>query len=160
MTVFLLILKCHLFPNGFRLIESDEKPKDEFFYFHLNNLKSLSNSDKILYFVCVIIYEPIKSYFHAKFGYPLTELNDKKDENSVDFNKIYVPKALCFSSCESFPNEIKILLCELLKYYRSNNITLPLEIIFENIIFRMPRPLKAYFYVSCNKTNGLIPGQS
>ena len=155
-----IILKCHLFPNGFRLIESDEKPKDEFFYFHLNNLKSLSNSDKILYFVCVIIYEPIKSYFHAKFGYPLTELNDKKDENSVDFNKIYVPKALCFSSCESFPNEIKILLCELLKYYRSNNITLPLEIIFENIIFRMPRPLKAYFYVSCNKTNGLIPGQS
>ena len=155
-----IILKSHLFPDGFRLIETEEKPKDVFFYFHFNNLKSLSNSEKILYFVCVTIYEPIKDYFHIKLGHLLPDLKDENDKNSVDYNKIYVPKALCFSSCQSFPNEFKTLFSEILKYYRSNKITIPLEIIFENLIFGMPRSMKAYFYVTLNKISGLIPTQS
>ena len=146
-------LMSHCFPNGFFLVESEKNPKDEFFYFNLNNLLSLSDSDKTLYFVCAMIYEPIKPYFNVKFQHKLPDFDDKKDEKSVDFNKIYAPKVLCFSSFVSFPHEIKILLIELLKYVRSNNITLPIEIIFENIIFGMPRPLKAYFYVSCNKSH-------
>ena len=153
-------LMSHCFPNGFYLIESDAQPKDEFFYFNLNHLLSLSNSDNILYLVCAIIYEPIKPYFNIKFQHKVPEFNEDK-EKSVDFNKIYVPKALCLSSFVSFPHEIKNLFIELLKYIRSNNIVLPIEIIFENIIFGMPRPLKAYFYVSCNKSNNsLIPDQS
>ena len=32
----------HCFPNGFSLIESDEKPKDEFFHFNLDNLYNRS----------------------------------------------------------------------------------------------------------------------
>ena len=153
-------LMSHCFPNGFFLIESEKNPKDEFFYFHLNNLLSLSDSDKTFYFVCAMIYEPIKPYFNVKFQHKLPDFDDKKGEKSVDFNKIYVPKILCFSSFVCFPHEIKILMTELLKYTRSNNVTLPIEIIFENIVFGMPRPLKAYFYVSCNKSNGLIPNQS
>ena len=154
------VLISHCFPNGFNLKESEKQPKDEFFYFSLNNLLSMSNSGKTLYFVCAMIYEPLKSYFNIKFQHDLPEFNDDKGEKSVDFNNIYVPKVLCFSSFVSFPYEMKILLSELLRYVRSNNITLPIEIIFENIIFGMPRPLKAYFYVSCNKSNGIIPGQS
>ena len=107
-----------------------------------------------------MIYEPIKPYFNVKFQHKLPDFDDKKGEKSVDFNKIYVPKVLCFSSFVCFPHEIKILMTELLKYVRSNNVTLPIEIILENIVFGMPRPLKAYFYVSCNKSNGLIPNQS
>ena len=153
------ILISHIFPNGYNFIEKQEAPHDEYFYFNLNNLLSVSNVDKIMYFVCVIIYEPIKLYFDLRYHHKIPEF-DKKGEKAVDLNKIYVPKALCFSSYVSFPYEIKTLLLELLKYIRNNNITLPIEKIFENIVFRVPRPLKAYFCVSCNKTNSLIPGQS
>ena len=152
-------LMSHCFPKGYNLIENEKQPNDEFIYFHLNNLLSISNSDKTLYFVCAIIYEPIKSYLDLKFQHKIPEF-DEKDKKAVNFHKIYAPKALCFSSFVSFPLEIKTLLVELLKYIRSNNITIPIELIIENIVYGMPRPLKAYFYVSCSKTNGLIPNQS
>ena len=153
------ILISHIFPNGYRFVESQEQPDDEFFYFNLNNLISLSNIDKTMYFVCVIIYEPLKPYFDLKYNHKVPEF-EKKGEKDVDLHKIFVPKALCFSSYVCFPYELKTLLIELLKYIRSNNVTLPIEKIFENIVFRVPRPLKAYFGVSCNKTNCLIPNQS
>ena len=153
-------LKSHCFPNGFSLIESESQPKDEFFYFNIDNLLSLSNDDKTLYFVCVIIYEPLKPYLDIKYKHKIPQFNDDKDKKSVDFSKIYVPKALCFSSFVCFPHEIKMLLIELLMYTRNNKITVPIEIIFENIVFGMPRPLRAHFYVSCNKSVGLIPCQS
>ena len=153
------ILISHIFPNGYSLVESETQPQDEFFYFNFNNLLSLSNADKITYFVCAIIYEPIKPYLDLKYQHTIAEL-DKKGEKDVDLHKIFVPKALCFSSYVSFPYELKTLMIELLKYIRNNNITLPIEKIFENIVFRVPRPLRAYFCVSCNKTNSLIPNQS
>ena len=153
------ILMCHCFPSGYHLVENDKQPDDEYFYFNINNLCSVSNFDKKLYFVCAIIYEPLKLYFDIKFQHKTPEFNEK-GEKAVDFKKIFVPKALCFSSFVSFPHEIKLLLNELIRYIRSNKITLPIELIMENIIYGMPRPLRAYFYVSCNKSNSLIPGQT
>ena len=155
----------HCFPNGFSLIESDEKPKDEFFHFNLDNLYSLWPENKKLYFVCVIIYEPIREYLNIKYENNIPEIKQNgltKEENTKDvisIDKIYVPKALCFSSFVSFPHELKILMNELIKYIRSNKITLPIEKVLETIVFGIPRPLKAYFNISCNK-NKLIPGQS
>ena len=150
------VLMCHCFPNGYHLVESDKQPDDEYFYFRLNNLLSLSNSDKILYFVCAVIYEPLISYMNIKYKNKVPELKD----NSVNLKKIYAPKALCFSSFCPFPTELKNLLSELIRYTRSNKITIPLEIIMENIVYGMPRPLRIYFYVSLNKSIGLIPGQT
>ena len=151
-----MVLMCHCFPRGYRLVESDKQPDDEFFYFKFNNLLSLSNSDKILYFVCAVIYEPLNSYLNIKYKSKVPNLKD----DSIDLKKIYAPKALCFSSFCCFPTEIKTLLNEVIRYIRSNKITLPLELIMENIVYGMPRPLRMHFYVSCSKSINLIPGQS
>ena len=143
----------HCFSNGYSLIESKEKPQDEFFHFNLDNLFSLWPEYKKMYFFCIIINEPIKAYFNIKYGNNIPELKE------ISIDNIYVPKALCFSSFSSFPNELKMLMNELLNYIRANKITLPIEKIIETIVFGIPRPLKAYFTISCNK-NRLIPGQS
>ena len=151
-----MVLMCHCFPSGYCLVESDKQPEDEFFYFKLNNLLSLSNSDKTLYFVCAVIYEPLNSYMNIKYKSKVPNLKD----DSIDLKKIYAPKALCFSSYCCFPTEIKTLLYEVIRYIRSNKITLPLELIMENIVFGLPRPLRMHFYISCSKSTNLIPGQT
>ena len=71
------ILISHIFPNGYSLVESETQPQDEFFYFNFNNLLSLSNADKITYFVCAIIYEPIKPYLDLKYQHTIAELDKK-----------------------------------------------------------------------------------
>lgn len=152
------IVMTHCFPNGYRIISSKNKPKDEFFYFNLDNLLSFSEENNKLYFVCVIIFEPLRSYLNIKYENNIPKL-DENDKNIVLIDEIYIPKALCFSSFACFPHEIKLLLIELLKYTKSNNITLPLEKILETIVFGIPRPLKAYFNVSCYR-NKFIPGQT
>lgn len=152
------IVMTHCFPNGYKIISSKDKPKDEFFHFNLDNLLSFSEENNKLYFVCVIIFEPLKSYLNIKYENNIPKLDENiKDKMAID--EIYIPKALCFSSFLCFPHEIKLLLIELLKYTRSNNITLPLEKIMETIVFGIPRPLKAFFYVSCYR-NKFIPGQT
>ena len=148
-------LMCHCFPSGFCLVESDTKPKEEYFYFSLNNLLSIDDTDKKLYFVCVIIYEPLISYLEIKYQNVVPNVQDK----SIDLKKIFVPKSLCLSSYCCFPTDVKNLLNEIIKYSQSDKITLPLELIMENIIFGMPRPLRMHFFVSMNKTTGIIPGQ-
>ena len=155
----------HCFPGGYSLIESEEKPEDEYFHFNLDNLFSLCPENQKLYFFCEIIYEPIKSYLNIKYENNIPELKQSElitEENikdMVSIDKIFVPKALCFSSFVSFPHEMKILINELIKYIRTNHITLPIEKLMETIIFGIPRPLKAHFYISINK-NKLIPGQT
>ena len=143
------IVMSHCFPNGYCLIKKNKNPEDEYFFFSIDNIFGLTPENKKLYFVCVIIYEPMKSYL---------SLNKKCGESeSNSYSDIYVPKALCLSSFVSFPNEVKLLLNELLIYMRNNNITIPMEKIIESIIFGIPRPLKAYFYIAFNK---IIPAQS
>ena len=150
------ILMCHCFPEGYHFIEAGKQPEDEFLYFSLNNLLSLSNSDKILYFVCAIIYEPLSSYMNIKYKNKVPEIK----EESVKFRRIYAPKALCLSSFCSFPTELKTLLNELLRYIRNNKITMPIELILENIVYGIPRPLRMCLCVFCNKSDNLIPGQT
>ena len=145
-----------LFPNGYHLVESGKKPEDEYFYFRLNNLLSLTNSDKILYFVCAIIYESLNYYKNIKYKNKVPKLK----ENFINLNKIYAPKALCFSSFCPFPTELKSVLIELIRYTRSNEISVPLEIIMENIVNGIPRPLRIYYYVLLAKSSGIIPSQT
>lgn len=143
------IVMCHCFPNGYSLIKENKKPEDEYFFFSIDNIFGLTPENKKLYFVCMIIYESIESYL---------SLNKKIGESkSKSYGDIYIPKAFCFSSFDSFPYEGKLLLNELLRYVKNNNITIPMEKIIESIIFGIPRPLKAYFYIAFNK---IIPAQS
>jgi len=154
------IIMNHCFPNGYNLICKEKKPEDEFFYFNMDNLFTFLQENKIIYFVCVIIYEPIKKYLSIKYKNDDLKLPSfKKEENkdNISIDNIYVPKALCLSSFVSFPYEIKLILVDLLNYIRSDNITIPIEKILESIIFGIPRPLRAHFYLSFNK---IIPRQS
>ena len=143
------IVMSHCFPNGYSLIKKDKKPEDEFFFFNIDNIFSLTPENKKLYFSCMITYESIESYL---------SLNKKKGESkNKSYGDIYVPKTLCLSSFVSFPFEDKLLLNELLRNVRNNKIKIPIEKIIESIIFGIPRPLKAYFYIAFNK---IIPDQS
>ena len=159
------IVMNHCFPKGYSLVESEQKPKDEFFHFNLLNLFGIWEDSKTFYFNCAIIFEPMKTYLNIKYDNNIPELKHSElitEENiskMVSLDKIFVPKALCFSSFVCLPHEIKLLMIELLEYIRSNNITIPIEKILEAIIFGIPRPLKAYFYSFCNKSK-FIPGQS
>ena len=158
-------LMSHCFPEGYSLIESEQQPEDEFFHFNLDNLFALYPENKNLYFFCEIIYEPIKSYLNIKYDKKIPELKqselitEENIKNMVSLEKIFIPKALCFSSFVCFPHEMKILINELINYIRNNHITLPIEKLMETIVFGIPRPLKAHFYISINKKK-LIPGQT
>ena len=154
------IIMNHCFPNGFNLICKEKKPDDEYFYFNMDNLFSFLPENKKIFFVCVIIYEPIKKYFTVKYNdddLKLPEFKKEEKKENISIENIYVPKALCLSSFVSFPYEIKLILIDLLNYIRSDNITIPIEKILESIIFGIPRPLRAHFYLSFNK---VIPRQS
>ena len=150
------VLMFQCFPNGYHFVESGKQPEDEYFYFKLNNLLGMSNSDKILYFVCAVIYEPLISYMNIKYKNKVPESKN----NYINFKKIYAPKALCFSSFCPFPTELKSLLNELIRYTRSNKISVPLEIIMDNIVNGIPRPLRIYYYVLLAKSSGIIPSQT
>ena len=150
------VLMFQCFPNGYHFAESGKQPEDEYFYFKLNNLLGMSNSDKILYFVCAVIYEPLISYMNIKYKNKVPESKN----NDINFKKIYAPKALCFSSFCPFPTELKSLLNELIRYTRSNKISVPLEIIMDNIVNGIPRPLRIYYYVLLAKSSGIIPSQT
>ena len=156
------IILAHCFPHGYYLVESQSNINDEYFHFNFENLLTLSEENNRLYFGCVIIYEPLISYLNIKYNKNIPEFtscDNKEFSLKHEVHKIYIPKVLCLSSFVPFPQETKLLMKELLKYTRSDDISLPLERILETIIFGIPRPLKAYFYVSCNK-NKLIPKQS
>ena len=72
---------------------------------------------------------------------------------------IFVQKALCFSSLVPFPSQTKSLIGDLLNYFRDNQIIIPMEKLIEGIIFGIPRPVRAYFFISSKKTNEIIPKQ-
>ena len=158
-----LIIMNHCFPKGYKLIEIEDEPKDEFFFFSFDNLNKLNNEYKKIYFTVAIIFEPITSYLNIKYNNKIPPLPKSKGKiapkNKVSLDKIYARKALCFSMVKPFPYESKILIKELLDYFRSGKITLPIEKLIESIIYGIPRPLRAYFYISSKKTNEFIPKQ-
>ena len=158
-----LIIMNHCFPKGYKIIEKEEAPKDEFFFFSFDNLCKLNPENKKIYFTVAIIFEPISLYLNIKYNNkipPLPKKSEKTDaKNEIYLDKIYIQKALCFSMVKPFPYESKNLIKELLDYFRNGKITIPLEKIIESIIYGIPRPLRAYFYISCKKTNEFIPKQ-
>ena len=150
------IIMNHCFPKGNKFIEKDTMPPDEFFFFSLENLNKLNQENKKIYYTCGIIFEPIIPYLKIKYDNKMPQLS-AENKNSLD--KIYARKALCFSMVKPFPYESQNLMKELIGYFRTNQITIPIEKLIESIIFSIPRPLRAYFYISCKKTNEFIPKQ-
>ena len=150
------IIMNHCFPKGYKFFEGENIPQDEFFFFSLENLNKLNQENRKIYYTCAVIFEPIMPYLKIKYDNKIPSL---KKEDNISLDKIYIRKALCFSMVKPFPFESKNLIKELIDYFRSNQITIPLEKLIEGIIFSIPRPLRAYFYISCKKTNEFIPKQ-
>ena len=150
------IIMNHCFAKGYKLFEGENMPPDEYFFFSLENLNKLTQENRKIYYTCAVIFEPIIHYLNIKYDNKIPPL---KKEDNISLDKIYTRKALCFSMVKPFPFESKNLIKELIEYFRGNQITIPLEKLIEGIIFGIPRPLRAYFYISCKKTNEFIPKQ-
>ena len=155
------IIITHCFPKGYKLIEKEKWPNDEYFFFNLENLSKSSDENRKIYFTVVIIFEQIKGYLDIKYKNKVPPLPKPTDatKSPISLDYIFVQKALCFSTFIPFPSETKALIAEVLEYYRTNQIILPIEKIIEGIIFGIPSPVRAYFYISCKKTNEFIPKQ-
>ena len=155
------IIMNHCFPKGYKLLEKEKWPNDEFFFFSFENLNKFPYENKKIYFTAVVIFEQVKSYLEIKYKNKVPPLPKSVDETKkpISLEQIFVQKALCFSTFVPFPSETKCLIADLLEYIRANQIILPLEKIIEGIIFGIPRPVRAYFYISCKKTNEFIPKQ-
>jgi len=152
------IIKNHCFPNGYTYVSKNSNPVEEYFYFSLDNILGKDSSDKCLNFTCVLFYEPLSKYIQVK-SIKNPENKKKYHKKEVQFDKIFAPKVLCISSFLSFPSEFKFLLSKLINYVKTNKIIYPIEKIIENMVYGIPRPPRAHFYVHCKKINGFFPKQ-
>lgn len=173
------VIMNHCFPSGFNLLElqnPNDIPKLESFHFSLDNLNSLGNDDKTIYFTCLLFYENLLSYYEVlirinKLNEKKNEINNKKSNKSriisskqkLLLEKYYAPKVICFSSFVPFPSEEKFLLTKILTYVNGmtkgiqNNIVIPVEKIIEKLVLGVPRPPKGKFYITYRNNNPIIP---
>ena len=49
-----------------------------------------------------------------------------------------------------------LLILEIIRVGHSNKITMPIELILENIVYGIPRPLRMCLCVFCNKSDNLF----
>ena len=152
----------HCFPNGFKLVESTNTPKDEFFHFCLDNTPSRHTKNKYIYYTCLLFYESLITYYNIqKLMYLDTQNSnmannistsnkddskqklkkyklETKSNTSININKsylfenFYIPKVICFCSFIPFPNEFKFLLKKIKDY--SSGIYGKISIPLEKII--------------------------
>ena len=166
------VIMSHCFPTGFNLLKLENPndfPKHECFHFSLENLNSLGNDDKRIYFTCLLFYEKLYNYYEmlirikkhskSKSG----KLKSITKDTKLLMDKYYIPKAICFSSFVPFPNEEKYLLTKLLLYVNGmtkgveNNLIIPVDKLIEKIVLGIPRPPKGKFYVTYKNKNCIIP---
>ena len=166
------VILNHCFPTGYNLLminDPNQFPKHECFHFSLDNLNSLGNDDKKIYFTCLLFYERLITYYEMLIRikntnkHSLKKLKPLTKEKKELIDKYYVPKIIVFSSFVPFPNEEKYLLTKLLTYESGmtkgiqNNIIIPLEKVIEKLVLGIPRPPKGKFYITYKNNNCIIP---
>ena len=166
------VILNHCFPTGYNLLlinGPNQFPKNECFHFNLDNLNSLGNNDKKIYFTCLLFYERLSSYYDLLFRivnttkYNIKVLKPLSKETKELMDKYYVPKVIVFSSFVPFPSEEKYLLTKLLTYASGmtkgiqNNIIIPIEKVIEKLVLGIPMPPKGKFYVTYKSKNCIIP---
>jgi len=112
----------HCFPNGYNIIEADEKPKTKLFSFILdNNFYNLNYPKK--YLSCLVFYERITQYkiLYDEYIKQYSVLSGKNhdiqnNEDSNTYNNIYIPKCLVVMSLYPFFGEFERILNEVYNY--------------------------------------------
>ena len=65
------IILSHCFPKGFKIIEGQSPPIDEYFHLSLDNIPSRHTKNKYIYYSCLLFYESLITYFNiVSVGYP------------------------------------------------------------------------------------------
>ena len=158
------VIMSHCFPSGFNLYVSEnpnEKKMIDTFHFCLDNLNSLENYDKKIYFTSLLFYEPLIIYFEILMRLKQNKLTITSQTKEL-MEKYYVPKVICLSSFVPFPTEEKYLLVRLLYYVNEmtkgkNNILIPIEKIIEKLIYGIPLPPRGLFFIRIEKNFTIIP---
>ena len=169
------IIKNHCFPLGYSIVSKTFKPLEEYFSFSLDNPFSTSPKNNKIYFSCALTYESLEKYIeinnilHPKIEEKEKEKEEDEDKDkdgeeirkvkTINFDNLYAPKAIVISSFMPFPNEFKTILSKLIHYTKLENLRVPIEKIVENLIFGIPCPQRANFYITCKKSAPLIPKQ-
>ena len=113
-------LITHCFPNGYNLIKSQNKPKQNVFSFILdNNYYNLNYPQK--YLTCLICYESIVDYKELSEidKNPNYDINNKNKSNLISEIKepdLYIPKCLLIMSLYPHFGEFEKILTEIYNY--------------------------------------------
>ena len=108
------VILNHCFPKGYNLLyinAPNQYPKNECFHFNLDNLNSLGNNDKKIYFTCLLFYERLSTYYELLLRivntskYNIKVLKPLSKETKELIEKYYVPKVIVLSSFVPFPSE-------------------------------------------------------
>ena len=124
----------HIFPNGFKVIESINKPDPLFFAIMLDN-QLYSVLYKYKYLACYIIYESIEDYKKLYNKY----FNEEDNVNN-NYNNIYIPKCLCIASVHPCIDKFE----EILKIIYENTISNKFKNLFvnqliEELVIKIPK---------------------
>ena len=127
------------FPTGFKLLQSDKKPKSTFQHFILDN-SFYSIDYPLKYISCLKIYESLKHYYllnkelKKKCRNALKNENfeinkNEKDDLNNEFKNYYFPKILCMISTVNFFKEQEQILKQIYIYYKNKHIkkNIPIE---------------------------------
>ena len=157
------LIISHCFPKGMKITNTiDEFSGLQHFQFEITNTipcKYFDNENEIyskIYFNCIEINEPLSLYLKYKnqiinqlLKTKTIEIKDEQINSDMEkkFQKIYLPKVICFETILPFYNEISKLLDVIYDIYFSNlnessPILVPLEKIIEQMIFNTPLPIK------------------
>ena len=123
----------HIFPNGFKAIESLNKPEPDFFAIMLDN-RLYNVTYKFKYLACYIVYESIADYKK------IYNLYFKREDDVNNFNNIYIPKCLCIASVHPCIDKFE----EILKTIYEDTISNKYKYLFvnqliEELVIRIPK---------------------
>ena len=130
------VLIEHVFPNGFQIIEKNEKPKNEFYYFNLMSLNG-----KNVYFSCLLFYESLFNYYKFKQNYKEIKL---EEINIEKFNNFYDKNIIKIKNFDNNNNNNKLNKSFDLEKSNENNLFLK-ENIFNNIFIPKVICLSSFF---------------
>ena len=126
----------HIFPNGYKIIKSLEKPNQINFSLILDN-RFYSAIYPYKYFTCSIIYENINQYKEL--------FNCQKDniniENNLNEENIFIPKCICFVSKHPYFiyfNNILNILINIFEEKLKSKVDFLLDKIIQHIIIQTP----------------------